>query len=164
MVAASGVRLEWTDIPPAVRQGIERLLGGKVTQAKSQSGGFSPGTADRILLEDGRRAFVKAAHPGLNEQTVALHRREARIAGILPDAVPVPELLGTYDDGTWVALLFEDVPGRHPLVPWRPDELAATLAMLDTLAQATTPTPLDLPETLDETCARTISSSAPAAA
>lgn len=151
MVSATGVRIVWEDVPQPVRSGVEELLGGTVLHAATQSGGFSPGTADRLVLDDGRRAFVKAVHAGLNAHSVELHRREAGIAAALPAAAPVPRLLGTYDDGDWVALVFEDIEGRHPATPWRADDAAACLTMLDTLARTATPVPIvGLPAAPDE--------------
>ncbi|MFC0531482.1 hypothetical protein [Phytohabitans kaempferiae] len=32
----------------------------------------------------------------------------------------VPRLLEGYDDGTWVALVFEEIAGSLPAQPWRP--------------------------------------------
>jgi hypothetical protein len=44
VVAASGVRISWMQIPVRVRAGIEAIIGGgTVVTAVSQSGGFSPG-------------------------------------------------------------------------------------------------------------------------
>ena len=52
------------DLPAAVRSRIEGIIGGgAVTEAVSQRGGFSPGTADRVRTERGPRAFVKAVSP-----------------------------------------------------------------------------------------------------
>ena len=67
MVTASGVRIGWVDLPEPVRAAVEDIIGGTVVEARSQSGGFSPGTADRVRTADGRRAFVKAVSADLNE-------------------------------------------------------------------------------------------------
>jgi len=142
MVTASGVRIGWADLPWPVRAAVEDIIGGTVVEARSQSGGFSPGTADRVRTADGRRAFVKAVSADLNEHSPGLHRREARIAAALPAAVPAPRLLGLHDDGAWVALVLEDVEGRSPATPWRADELAPVLAALGDLARV----PADLPD------------------
>ena len=45
-------------------------------------------------------------------------------------------------DGGWVLLLFEDVDGRHPAQPWRPDELDRVVAAMEELAETLTPSPL----------------------
>jgi aminoglycoside phosphotransferase (APT) family kinase protein len=121
---------------------VEAIVGGAVVEAVSQTGGFSPGTADRVRTADGRRAFVKAVSPALNEHSPELHRREAKVTAVLPAHVPAPRLLGCYDDGTWVALVLQDIEGRHPTTPWLPDELRRVLAVLDDLARSLTPAPL----------------------
>ena len=128
MVVASGVRVAWVDLPAAVRAGVEDVLGSPVVGATTQTGGFSPGSADRVRTADGRRAFVKAVSAEANEASPGLHRREGAVLGALPGDAPVPRLLGVHDDGTWVALVCSDVEGRHPALPWRSPELEATRA------------------------------------
>jgi aminoglycoside phosphotransferase (APT) family kinase protein len=59
--------------------------------------------------------------------------------------LPVPALLGTVDDGSWVALVLEDVDGRHPALPWDPAELAEVVAPIDRLAEMLTPAPITVP-------------------
>src|SRR5262249_55842377 len=68
----------------------------------------------------------------------------ARIVAALPAGAPVPRLLWSYDEGEsgWVALGFEDVEGRHPAQPWRPEELARALDALAAMSAALTPSPL----------------------
>ena len=112
--------------------------------ATSQPGGFSPGVASRLQLEDGRRAFVKAVHPGRNPISPRVHRREAAIVAALPAAAPVPTLLWVLDEGPdgWVVLAFEDVEGRQPVVPWQLDELDRVLIAMADLAEALTPSPV----------------------
>ena len=124
-------RIGWWQLPTSVRAGVERILGETVLSAQSQSGGFSPGSADRVVLASGRRAFVKAVGTETNATSPVLHRREAAVARVLPPGVPVPEFLGMHDDGSWVALVLADVQGRHPQEPWQEAELAQ---VLDTLA------------------------------
>jgi aminoglycoside phosphotransferase (APT) family kinase protein len=141
---AAGVRIRWRDVPAHVRAGVELRLGAGVSQARSQRGGFSPGAAARVRLTDGRRAFVKAAGAAPNPDSPAMHRREGEVAAALPRAVPAPRLLGTYDDGDWVALMFEDVAGRQPRLPWRRAELDRVLDLLAGLARTLTPSPLAL--------------------
>lgn len=140
--AAEGVRLPYADLPAAVREWVSTVLGDRVVEAVTQPGGFSPGVAARLRTAGGRRAFVKAVSGEVNPQTPGMHRREARISAALPVGAPAPRLLASYDDGRWVALLLEDVPGRHPHLPWRPDELARVVAGVDDLLDALTPCPL----------------------
>ena len=54
----------------------------------------------------------------------------------LSERIPAPTLLGSFDDGDWVALVLEDVEGRHPRTPWEAGELSAVVAALSQLAMA----------------------------
>ncbi|WP_018832589.1 phosphotransferase [Salinispora tropica] len=150
MVSATGARIGWVDLPSAVRGAVERGVGSPVVAAVSQPGGFSPGTADRVVTTDGRRAFVKAVGCGLNETAVALHRVEARVAAAIPCEVPAPRLLACHDDGEWIALVFEDVEGRHPSTPWSPGEVSTVFATLADLARVTSPCHLPVPTALQQ--------------
>ena len=145
MVPAAGTRIGWADLPAGVREQIERIIGGRVVEAVSQNGGFSPGTADRVLTGNGRRAFVKAVTPALNEHSAELARQETRIASALPGHVPAPRVLGAFDDGDWVVLVLEDVEGAHPRTPWVDPEIDAAVTALAELADALTPAPLAVP-------------------
>ncbi|MEU9478440.1 phosphotransferase [Streptomyces sp. NPDC048191] len=142
---ATGVRAPWEDLPPVVRDAVGEVLGAPVVTAVTQNGGFSPGVAARVRTAAGGTGFVKAVSAEANPHSPGLHRREARNAAALPAAVPAPRLLGTYDDGTWVALVFEEVAGRQPQVPWRPDELRRVLDAVAVLGRAGTPCPIDAP-------------------
>ena len=139
-----GVRLDWADVPGQVRDEIERWLGGPVVSAASQPTGFSPGVAARLKAHDGRRVFLKAVGPGPNPDTPAMHRRESRIVPALPALAPVPRLMWSYDEGEggWVAMVFEDVDGRHPVRPWRTDELHRVVAAMEDLGRLLTPSPV----------------------
>lgn len=146
MPTAGGARITWSDLPAHVQAAVQDILGGKVVSYASQAGGFSPGTADRVVTTTGRRAFVKAVSTAQNERTPDIHRREAAVAARLPATEHTPRLLGSYDDGEWVALILDDVDGRHPVTPWDPAELHAVLSSLRALTAALTPTPIeDLP-------------------
>jgi aminoglycoside phosphotransferase (APT) family kinase protein len=142
---AQGARIPWEALPAGVREAVETGLGARVVEAATQPGGFSPGVAARLRLDDGRRAFVKAVGSAPNPHSPELHRSEARIAAALPPETPAPRLLFAHDDGDWVALAFEDVPGHEPELPWRADELERVLAALSDLADALTPAPLEVP-------------------
>lgn len=135
MTTATGVRITWADLPAHVRAAVEAIVGGPVVEAVSQPGGFSPGTADRVRTAGGRRAFVKAVSPAQNERSPHLLRREVDVVAALPMSVPSPRLLGSHDDGDWVAVVLQDVDGRHPRTPWVPAELDLVLAALADLAR-----------------------------
>jgi phosphotransferase family enzyme len=121
-------------LPADVRAWADHLLGSPVCAWSSESGGFSPGVAARVTCADGRRAFVKAVSAQVNPVSPQMHRTEAKVTAAHPPELGSPALLGMYDDGTWVALLLEQVDGRPPAVPWQPTELAAALRALDRLA------------------------------
>jgi aminoglycoside phosphotransferase (APT) family kinase protein len=142
---AAGVRIAWEALPAWLRRVIEKHLGAQVVQAVNQPGGFSPGVAARVLLDDGRRVFVKAAGAELNPDTPALHRAEAQVLAAMPANVPVPRLLAVFDQARWVALVLEDIDGVPPALPWRPAELERVLAALDELSVLLTPSPVAVP-------------------
>ena len=74
---------------------------------------MSPGCATRVVTEDGGRAFVKAVGAELNPDSPSLFRREIEALGLIGGDPLWASLLASYDDGSWVALLLEDVEGRH---------------------------------------------------
>jgi aminoglycoside phosphotransferase (APT) family kinase protein len=113
-----------------------------VVDAVSQPGGFSPGLASRLVLANGRRVFAKAISQDRNQIAWMSHRREAETLEALPPIVPAPRLLGIHDEDGWVAIVTEDVGGRTPAQPWRPDELDRVLAAAADLAELLTPSPV----------------------
>ncbi len=111
---AVGVRLPYDGVPATVRDWVEQSLGSPVVEAAEQVGGMSPGCATRLTCADGTRAFVKAVGAALNPDTPGLFRREIGVLEHLGAHELWARLLASYDDGDWVALLIEDVEGRHP--------------------------------------------------
>jgi aminoglycoside phosphotransferase (APT) family kinase protein len=146
---ATGTRIAWPALPEAVRAWVATELGSPVVEAATQAGGFSPGVAARLVCADGRRAFVKAVGEPLNPHSPRLHRKEIRLAAVMPEDPALPRVLAAYDDGTWVALLLEDLQGRHPRLPWTPAELARVLDTLTGLAPLLDPSPLPADEVGD---------------
>jgi len=136
------VRIGWHDLPEAVRSRAEQVIGDRVVSAESQAGGFSPGTADRVVTESGRRAFVKAVTSAVNTRSAELARQEMRITAAMPEHAPVPRMLGGFDDGEWVVLILEDVDGANPRTPWVESEIDAAVTALAELAAAVTPSPV----------------------
>jgi hypothetical protein len=140
---ARGERLPWERVPSTIRAAIEQRLEARVAHAVTQPGGFSPGLAATLELEDGRRVFAKAVGPEPNPESVELHRREAKIAAALPPGTPAPRFHFAVEEHDWVALVFENVDGHEPRLPWRTEELERVLAALAALADALTPTPIE---------------------
>lgn len=142
-------RISWGDVPRHVRAAIEQALGSPVRSAVTQIGGFSPGAAVRVVCEDGRRAFVKAVGLSLNPETPGLNRAEVRALALLPDDVPAPRMLASFDDGDWVALVLEDIEGHRPALPWTGEDVGLMAATLGVLSR--TPGHPDLPEFAERT-------------
>ncbi len=111
---AVGVRIGYAAVPQAVRAWVDEALGSPVVATAEQVGGMSPGCATRVTCADGTRAFVKAVGAELNPDTPVLFRREVAVLGHLGSHELWARLLASYDDGAWVALVIEDVEGRHP--------------------------------------------------
>ncbi|MGO4192624.1 hypothetical protein AB4Y67_13240 [Arthrobacter sp. YAF17] len=130
-------RIGWADLPESVRSAVECLMDSPVMAAHSQPGGYSPGSADRVVTAKGSRFFVKAVSSSLNPESPQLHRREARIMTLLPAGLPIPRLVGTHDDGEWVALVFTDVDGRHPQLSGA--DLHAVLDAVDAISARSLP-------------------------
>jgi aminoglycoside phosphotransferase (APT) family kinase protein len=139
---ATGQRIGWTDLPADVRRGIENVLGGAVVAAESQAGGFSPGTADRVRTDTGRRAFVKAVSPDQNPDSPDLLRQEADYLDALARSPRVPRPIGRYDDGRWIALVMEEIDGACPPVPWSDENVDGAMTSLAALAADLTPSPI----------------------
>jgi serine/threonine protein kinase len=133
---AAGVRITWSGLPAAVQAAVEGALGSPVVEARSQIGGFSPGTADRVVLADGRRAFVKSVSAGLNDVSVQMHRDEARYLAALPEHAPAPRLLGALETDGWITLLIDDVDGHQPELPWRSADVVRVADALRELHEA----------------------------
>jgi aminoglycoside phosphotransferase (APT) family kinase protein len=144
-MAFSGSRLAWSDLPRSVRDTIARLAGAEVVAEGPATTGFSPGYASLLELGDGTEVFVKAVSPEQNPDSPELARAEIRALGLLPPQVPAPRLTWSFDDGTWVVLGTQAVPGRCPDYPWRPAQLAQVLDLVDELANTGTPAPERLP-------------------
>ena len=142
---AAGMRMDWQSVPIQVRSAIEKHLGRPVVKSLTRSEGFSPGLAAKLVLSDGGAVFAKAVGSSPNARSPDIHRSEAKIASALPSEGhnEFPRLLWTYDDGDWVVLLFENIEGRTPSVPWNPDELSRVLSAITKLSESLTPSPIE---------------------
>jgi aminoglycoside phosphotransferase len=141
MAHAAGVRLPYYELPSAVQAWVERELGSVVTSASTQQGGFSPGTAARLVTASGRRAFVKAVGTSRNPKTPDLFRQEITAMQAIGPLPMAPELYAVYDDGDWVGMLFEDIEGRLPPHPWEQADADRVLEALTELTDVLDPSP-----------------------
>jgi aminoglycoside phosphotransferase len=137
-------RMGWSDAPERVRRAVTDSVGSPIVSAQTPPGGFTPGVAARLLLADGRRCFVKVASASFGEWVRTAYRHEASINIHLPAAVPAPRMWSVIDDGDWVCLIFDDVPGRFPSPSWNGDDLPRVLEAMDLSARALTPNPIPI--------------------
>ena len=97
---SQGVRRKWINLSFSIRGQVETAIGAAAVHAQTQLGGFSPGPAAILSLQDGCRVFAKAAGPTLNPDTPSLHRREIALLRALPEMSGAQRLLvalGTED-------------------------------------------------------------------
>lgn len=142
---ARGVRQKWADIPQKIQTLIVGYLGSEIVRTESQSGGFSPGVATRLVTEDGQCYFLKAMGTDINPASVSFHRREIDINAKLPDNSIAPKLLWSYDDADdteWVAMLFDNIDGSNPQTPWQKEDLQRIMQAMSQLSEILTPSPI----------------------
>lgn len=140
---AVGLRTPYKQVPGRLRSWVESVLGDEVVQSRTQVRGVSPGCAARLRTRGGMTAFVKAVAADRNANTTRLFRHEVSVMRALPLVPYRPELIGTYDDGEWVAVLMRDVDGRHANL----DRVDDARAVWDTVAlqsRELTPPPPEL--------------------
>ncbi|WP_299051595.1 phosphotransferase [uncultured Nocardioides sp.] len=138
---ATARRLEWSFLPPRLRDLVARRLGSAVVHAASCGGGFTPGMASVLTCEDGTRHFVKAASVKAQREFAAAYAEEARRLALLPPGVPAPRLRWWHRDEDWVVLAIEHVPGVPAPRPWTDDDLDRALDALEECAHLLTPAP-----------------------
>jgi hypothetical protein len=101
-------------MPQPIRRWVVDLLGSRISESHEQVGGMSPGCATRLVSDDGQRIFVKVVGTPLNPLTPDLFRREITALDLIGDHELWARMLASWDDGDWVAIVLEDVEGRHP--------------------------------------------------
>lgn len=132
---ATSDRLHYEDLSPAVRRAADLALGAPVVWAAAPvTSGFTRAYAGRVLLKDGRHAFLKASGPDLPVPVQAL-RREAQILTSLGDRIPSVPLIGAgeADDGGQV-LALDWIDGHLPGHPWADDEIALVRGACEAVA------------------------------
>ncbi len=127
----AGVRTPYAEMPLAVKAFVEAELGDTVVEVVPRTGGMSPAVAASVRAADGRTAFVKAVGTAVHPDTPGHFRHEVEVLQVLPPAPYRAGLKAAYDDGDWVALLLDDVDGRHP--EW--DDPVDRAAVLDAVHQ-----------------------------
>lgn len=135
-----GLRVAYADSSPALRSWVDSQLGAPVVGHIPREGGMSPAVAASVQAADGSRAFVKAVSASVNPDTPNHFRHEIQVLSRLAPASYRAQLLGTYDDGDWVAILLEDIDGGHP--NWdHPHHRAQVLETVQAQTRELTPAP-----------------------
>jgi Ser/Thr protein kinase RdoA (MazF antagonist) len=133
-------RPQWADLPADLRTAVETRLGASVVTAGVAGGGFTQGFAGPLMLDDGRRLFLKAAAAGSIAGT--MYAQEAVLTAALPAQVPTARLHWGQELAGHQVLCFDAIEGgRMPRLPWRAEELTATLSALTRAAAALSPVP-----------------------
>jgi len=110
----------WSAVPRAVKAEVARILGSPVASAERVYGGYAPSATFRLVLRNGRRAFLKSTYPlpkgsavvwGVADEERAYRALGARIR---PWA---PALFGSFDVDGWHGLVLEDL-GPADVPPW----------------------------------------------
>ncbi|WP_327116583.1 phosphotransferase [Nocardia sp. NBC_01730] len=143
----TATRIEWHQVPTPVRVMIENRLGAGVVSAITQSSGFSHGLAARMMLSDGRSAFVKAI--AADDVLASAYRAEAACSALLPPSVPAPRLWFEAEEYGWFAVGFDDVEGVAPRFD-NPRDMADVLTMIEQLPGLLTPSPMPTAPTFTE--------------
>ncbi|MDH6137364.1 aminoglycoside phosphotransferase (APT) family kinase protein [Kitasatospora sp. MAA4] len=142
----TSVRPSWDELPLPVRDSVQAVLGSPVANARTQTGGFSPGLAVRATLADGRAVFLKGAatdHPvhSMYADEAAINRSLRRQAPVVP-VVPVPRMIDSWEAGGWLLMAFEDIAGGHPDLRPGSADLPAVMRLLDQLPKTVSPSPI----------------------
>jgi aminoglycoside phosphotransferase (APT) family kinase protein len=131
-----GARPDWADLPSEVRAAVADRLGSPVVESATARGGFTRGFAAVLTTAAGERAFVKAARLADQPHIADWYAREAALTAALPAGVPAPRPRWTMTVAAYFVVCLAAIDGRLPALPWRPDELAATLDAWATAATA----------------------------
>ena len=112
----------WSAVPRAIKDEVAKLLGSPVARAERVYGGYAPSATFRMLLKDGRRAFMKGTYPLEKDSGVKwdLENEERIYQDCAPFMRPwAPEYFGGSRADGWHVLVLEDV-GPQTMPPWTP--------------------------------------------
>ena len=117
----------WSAVPRAIKDEVARLLGSPVARAERVYGGYAPSATFRMLLANGRRAFLKGVYPLTKDSGVKwdLENEERIYQECAPFMRPwAPEYLGGARADGWHVMVLEDV-GPQTMPPWTPAKAKA---------------------------------------
>lgn len=139
---AVGRRIRFGELPERLRAWVTSEFGSVRVMAE-YAGGMSPGCAATLATSGSGMIFIKAVGSELNPQTPELFRQEIGVLGRLARVSYRPALLATYDDGDWVGLTLEHVPGRYPDLG-SDEDFAAVARTVHAQTSELTPSPADV--------------------
>ena len=117
----------WSAVPRAIKDEVAALLGSPVARAERVYGGYAPSATFRVLLRDGRRAFLKGTYPLTKDSGVKwdLENEERIYQECAPFMRPwAPEYFGGAKADGWHVIVLEDV-GPQTMPPWTGAKAAA---------------------------------------
>lgn len=137
---------EWSSVPPEVQLALAHKLGSPVSEASIAWGGYTPSASFIAQLEDGRRVFIKGAHPGQSSFGVAAFKAEQSIYLEYPQLSGIaPTYICDVQQGDWNLMVLEAIEGGEHLVPWTEAKLVAVFKTIHELSRRIPqPTP-DMP-------------------
>ncbi len=111
----------WRTVPAVVRDGVRATLGSPVLRGVRVWGGYSPTPTFRLLLADGRAAFLKATNAASDDFPRRALTQEERVYRELSPLIGpwAPRFYGTFHHADWHVLLLEDL-GPRTMPPWPP--------------------------------------------
>lgn len=130
-------RLQWTDVPDALRGELGAVLSAPVTDTHTPGGGFGHQLAAVLTASNGRAAFAKAAPTP--DPLTSSNLREAAVLRALPADAPAPALLAVCEAADWTAVVMECLDGSHPDLSPDGADSADVAALLDKLVSAPAP-------------------------
>jgi len=134
-------------LPPALVSALADSLGARPASAAVIGGGYTPALRLRVVLEDGRSIFVKAATGDL---TAVWLRTEAHIYEALAGASFLAERLAWHDQEGLTCLVLEDLSAAHWPPSWSPRQIDQVLETLDAIHASRPRIPFPLPPIEDE--------------
>ncbi|WP_454853537.1 phosphotransferase [Promicromonospora soli] len=148
----SALRPGWRDLPPALKERINHLLGARVIAASTPGGsGILPVAQFQVQTTQGN-AIVKVLGTE-SPSTLDYLRQEIVLSPLLPEAAPNPELLWSIDEplpslGTWVAVAYSMRADVRPLdLSWPEEDVATLFRVVRSIGEIEAPDdPMFLPE------------------
>ena len=119
-------KLPWSSVPETIRQQVAVALGAPVVRAMRIWGGYAPTPTYRLVLADGRRAFLKGTFAESNEFSRNALLFEERVYRELaaPLGSWMPRLYAGFHHDDWHILILEDL-GPKSVPPWTPGRTRA---------------------------------------